>query len=97
MSPLSGLTSPARIRSSVDLPEPFGPISPMRSPSETVNQIFWNSGLAPKAFEMSCALMIGGNDVGSPDTQIQVIRKGNGADCEPGKIRWEGGVLHRNR
>ena len=75
ISPLSGLTSPARIRSNVDLPEPFGPISPMRSPSETLKLMFWNSGLAPKDFEMFCALMIGGNDEGSPDAQIQVIRK----------------------
>jgi hypothetical protein len=66
MLPLSGLTSPARIRNKVDLPEPFGPISPMRSPSETVKETFWNRGFAPKAFEMSCALMIGGNDLFSP-------------------------------
>ena len=39
-SPLSGSTRPERISSSVDLPEPFGPIRPMRSPSETVNEIF---------------------------------------------------------
>jgi hypothetical protein len=62
MSPLSGLTSPARIRSNVDLPEPFGPISPMRSPSETVKDMFWKRGLAPKTFEIFCALTIGGND-----------------------------------
>src|ERR1700691_6267271 len=70
ISPLSGLTSPATIRSSVDLPEPFGPISPMRSCSETVKEMFWNRGLAPKAFEISCALMIGGNDLGSPGNEF---------------------------
>ena len=63
ISPLSGRTSPARIRSSVDFPEPFGPIRPMRSPSETVNETFWKSGFAPKCFEIPCAFMIGGNGV----------------------------------
>ena len=33
-------SSPARIRSKVDLPEPLGPMSPMRSPSETVKETF---------------------------------------------------------
>src|SRR5256884_4675341 len=38
-SPVSGLTRPARISISVDFPEPFGPIRPMRSPSETVKEM----------------------------------------------------------
>src|SRR5260370_37257443 len=75
MSPPSGVTSPARIRSNVDLPEPFVPISPMRSPSETVKLMFWNRGLAAKEFEMFCPLMIGGHDESSADAQIQGIRK----------------------
>src|SRR5215470_18188218 len=53
--------SPARIRSSVDFPEPFGPISPIRSPSETVNETSSKSGFAPNAFEIFWTLMIGGN------------------------------------
>ena len=65
-SPLSGATSPARIRRRVDLPDPFGPIRPMRSPSEMVNETFWKSGFAPKAFVISCALTMGGNEVRSP-------------------------------
>jgi hypothetical protein len=48
------------------LPEPFGPINPMRSPSETVKEMFWKSGFAPKDFDISCALMIGGNGLVSP-------------------------------
>jgi hypothetical protein len=32
----------------------------MRSPSETVNEIFWNSGAVPYRFESPCALIIGG-------------------------------------
>ena len=32
--------APERICRSVDLPEPFGPISPIRSPSETVKATF---------------------------------------------------------
>jgi hypothetical protein len=39
-SPVSGATRPYKISSKVDLPEPFGPIRPIRSPSETVNEIF---------------------------------------------------------
>ena len=31
-SPLSGVTCPCKIASSVDFPEPFGPITPMRLP-----------------------------------------------------------------
>ncbi len=65
-SPLSAAISPARILSSVDLPDPFGPIRPMRSPSEMVNETFWKSGFAPKAFVISCALTMGGNEVRSP-------------------------------
>lgn len=33
ISPLSGLSSPARIRSSVDFPAPLGPISPVIDPA----------------------------------------------------------------
>jgi hypothetical protein len=32
--------------------------------------MFWKSGFAPKAFDIPCALMIGGNDLVSPDAQI---------------------------
>ena len=34
-SPASASSSPARMRSSVDLPPPFGPITPMRAPAST--------------------------------------------------------------
>ena len=34
-SPASATSSPARMRSSVDLPPPFGPITPMRTPGST--------------------------------------------------------------
>jgi hypothetical protein len=54
------------MRSNVDFPEPFGPISPIRLPSETVKDTFSKSGCAPKAFEILCALMIGGNGGGLP-------------------------------
>jgi hypothetical protein len=69
-SPLSGETSPARIRSKVDLPDPFGPINPIRSPSEIVKETFWKSGFAPKDLVISCALTMGddmgGNELQSP-------------------------------
>jgi hypothetical protein len=32
----------------------------MRSPSDTVKEIFWNSGAVPYRFESPCALIIGG-------------------------------------
>src|SRR5579859_1256959 len=60
-SPLSGCTRPFRISSSVDLPEPLGPIIPMRAPSETVNEIARKSGSTPYRLESPCALIIGGN------------------------------------
>ena len=44
---------------SVDLPDPFGPISPIRSPSEIVNGMFLKSGTAPNRFESPCAVIIG--------------------------------------
>jgi hypothetical protein len=49
----------------VDFPEPLGPIKPIRSPSETEKETASKSGFAPNAFEMFCALMIGGNGDGS--------------------------------
>jgi hypothetical protein len=67
ISPSSGVSSAAKIRNKVDLPEPFGPMRPMRSPAVTVNETFWKRGLAPKAFEIPCALMIGGNGLRSPN------------------------------
>ncbi len=54
-----GIVSPARMRSSVDLPEPFGPIRPMRSPSLTVNEIPRKSVVAPKDLARLWALRIG--------------------------------------
>jgi hypothetical protein len=35
--PLSGVTSPMMILSSVDLPTPFAPTSPIRSPAFSTN------------------------------------------------------------
>ena len=51
---------PDRIPSSVDLPEPLGPISPIRSPSDTVNEMFWKSGVSPNFLEIPLAFTIGG-------------------------------------
>src|SRR5579863_680112 len=62
--PSSGSSVPARMRSNVDFPEPFGPINPIRLLSETVKDTFWKRGCDPKAFEIFCALMIGGNGGG---------------------------------
>jgi hypothetical protein len=43
----------------VDLPDPFGPITPIRSPSETVKERFWKSGALPYLLESPCALISG--------------------------------------
>jgi len=61
-SPSSGVTRPSSIASSVDLPEPFGPTMPMRSPSFTMNEISRKSGVAPKRLANFFALMIGGKE-----------------------------------
>ena len=53
-------SSPARMRSKVVLPEPFGPIRAIRSRSLTVKLTLRNSGSAPKAFDRDWALRIGG-------------------------------------
>jgi hypothetical protein len=58
----------------VDFPEPLGPISPIRSASETVKEISSKSGFAPNAFEILCALMIGGN--GWAPVTFEVITRG---------------------
>src|SRR5215469_11412321 len=70
---MSGCSVPARIRSSVDFPEPLGPISPIRSASETVKETSSKSGFAPNAFEILWTLMIGGN--GYAPQHFEVIKK----------------------
>src|SRR6202011_3169193 len=42
-------------------------MSPIRSPSQMVKETFSKSGFAPKDFEIPCALIIGGNDLQSPE------------------------------
>src|SRR6202030_312164 len=75
ISPSSALSVPARIRSRVDLPDPLGPMSPMRSPSETVKETFWKRGSAPNDFAMLLTLISGGNDVLAPEVCLEIIRK----------------------
>jgi len=48
------------MRRRVDLPEPFGPIRPMRSRSLMTNEISSKSGVAPKRFDKPWALSMGG-------------------------------------
>src|SRR5689334_23029250 len=63
-SPLSALVFPYRIPSNVDFPEPFGPMTPMRSPSDTVKEIFLNRGAAPYLLDSPWALISGGKFLG---------------------------------
>ena len=51
--PDDGGSRPARIFSSVDLPEPLGPTRPTWSPSKTPSARPSKSGAAPKALESS--------------------------------------------
>ncbi len=44
----------------MDFPDPLGPISPIRSPSDTVNEMFWKSGVSPNFLEIPLAFIIGG-------------------------------------
>jgi hypothetical protein len=64
---------PARIRSSVDFPEPLGPISPIRSAAETVKETSSKSGFEPNAFEIFWTLIIAGN--GYAPHHFEVIKK----------------------
>src|ERR1035441_867702 len=56
IDPESGSSRPARIRSSVDLPAPLGPMSPSRSPSEIPSEIFSKSAREPKLLESEAQL-----------------------------------------
>src|SRR5688572_17689018 len=60
MSPRSGLIRPSRICRSVDFPAPLGPINPIRSPSDTVNEMFSKREVSPNDLEICCALISGG-------------------------------------
>jgi hypothetical protein len=51
-SPASGCSSPARIRMSVDLPPPFGPIMPRRTPASTSRSTPRRIEREPKLFAM---------------------------------------------
>jgi len=51
--PVLGSSRPARIRSSVVFPEPFGPTRPMWSPSNTPKERPSNNGAEPNDFPRS--------------------------------------------
>src|SRR5438270_4912038 len=53
--PLVGVRSPTRQLKKVDLPAPFGPISPTISPSPTARSALDSAMKLPKARETSCA------------------------------------------
>src|SRR5258708_30775079 len=53
--PLFGARSPTRQLKKVDLPAPFGPISPMISPSPTVSSALDSAMKLPKARDSDCA------------------------------------------
>src|SRR5690349_10913198 len=56
MRPVVGVVSPARQLKNVDLPAPFGPISPMISPSSIVRSAPATARRLPKVFETFSAL-----------------------------------------
>ena len=53
MSPDVMFSSPAIMRSSVDLPQPDGPTSTTNSPSRIAMSMPWMTAVAPKAFRTS--------------------------------------------
>src|SRR5260221_9917976 len=53
--PVLGTRSPTRQLKKVDLPAPFGPISPMISPSPTARSAFDSAMKLPKARDTACA------------------------------------------
>ena len=59
--PLSGCTSPAISRISVDFPDPFRPTSAIRSPSCTDSDAPTKSGSPPKVRLRSASVRIGGS------------------------------------
>src|SRR5689334_11924710 len=54
--PADGSSSPPRTRSSVVLPDPFGPTRPTWSPSKIPKDRSSKSGAAPNALVSACAL-----------------------------------------
>jgi hypothetical protein len=57
--PESGFISPARIKSKVDLPEPFGPVMAAEKPMGMHRQISLKSLFLPKDLESEVALIVG--------------------------------------
>src|SRR5580704_18668034 len=76
--------------SSVDLPEPLGPIRPMRARSSTVKLTSRNSGSAPNDFEIPWALRIGGKFV----LQFVVSNRQQSVSCVLDLSPCRGGCGH---
>jgi hypothetical protein len=55
----------------------------MRSPSETVKEMFWKSGVSPNCFEIPLALIIGGT----------LGEYGYFAECGIGNSDWAAGYI----
>src|ERR1700730_1616885 len=65
MRPASGCTRPARMRSSVVLPQPLGPSRQTSSPRPTVRSIPRSTSVAPKRLEMSVSSTSGASMPGA--------------------------------
>src|ERR1035438_3360840 len=81
IEPESGSSRPAIICSSVDLPAPFGPMSPSRSPSEIPSEIFSKSTREPKLLESEVQLTRSGIN-GDRETKISTRRSGGAEKIE---------------
>src|SRR5579871_5670888 len=81
ISPSSGLSSPERICSRVDLPEPFGPIKPSRSPGAIPNVMPAKRGRAPYVLlrlrQLSSGVI---TPISVPHSPVRASRI---LDCEP--------------
>src|SRR5439155_18347672 len=58
--PRSGLSSPVRTPTSVDLPAPLRPTSAWHSPADTETDTFWSAFVRPNDFQIASASAAGG-------------------------------------
>ena len=93
--PASGCTSPAAMRSRVDLPEPLRPTRQTRSPAATASSAPDSSGAVPKVRLMSCSRSNGGGMRAVSrlkfarrairDSRLQRGRRVKGPECSPAR------------
>src|SRR5215475_14730222 len=84
--PASGSSSPASRRSSVDLPAPFGPTSPIRARGGTTRLTSARTTSAPYDFEIPAAT----SEPATRDMRNDLQRLGGAGSDETGQLRISG-------